>query len=414
MIFADTETFSTLPITGGAYRYAEQSEILLFAWARDDEPVRVWDLTTGEHTIDDVREVLLSDPEGTCWHNSNFDRTVLRQHGVIVPTDKIEDTMVLALQHGLPGKLEQLCDVLGVPVDQAKDKDGKKLIQLFTKPRPKNMKLRRATRETHPDEWQRFIAYAGRDVDAMRHVRARTPRWNDTGSERSFWRIDQDTNDRGVAVDVDLARSALRGFERASRSLGVVTSALTDGAVKATTQRDKLLAYLREMHDFTTTDMKKDTVEQLLRDGALDPQVRELLEIRQQAAATSPAKYKALLGAVCSDGRLRGTLQFCGAARTGRDCLAKGTPVLVRDAQGNIFEKPIEVVTDRDMVWDGDNWVSHEGVVYSGDKDVIEHDGVLATAEHIVYLSSTESTTLGEAAEQGLSLWRGNSSPYTS
>lgn len=318
MIFADLETYGAEPIKGGAYRYAEQSEIMLFAWAEDDEPVNVWDLTSGEHSIDDVRRVL-EGAEKTCWHNSAFDRTILRQHGVNVPTDKIVDTMVLALQHGLPGSLGQLCDVLGVPQDKAKDKDGKKLIQLFTKPRPKNMKLRRATRETHPDEWQRFVEYARLDVDAMRDVYARTPRWNDTGSERALWRIDQDTNDRGIAVDAELARSALRSFERASRSLAALTSVLTGGAVTATTQRDKLMAYLREARDFETADMAKGTVAQVLRDGTLDPHVRELLEIRQQAAATSPSKYKALLGAVCSDGRLRGTLQFCGAARTGRD-----------------------------------------------------------------------------------------------
>lgn len=320
-LWLDLETFGEEPIKGGAHRYAEKSEILLVALAENDGPVWVDDLTTGcdveaylqrlQARIDKADRVLI--------HNSAFDRTLLRHHGVTIPLDKIVDTMVLALQHSLPGSLGQLCDILGVPQDAAKDKDGKKLIQLFTKPRPKNMKLRRATRETHPDEWQRFIEYARLDVDAMRHVYARTPRWNDTPSERLYWRIDQDTNDRGVAVDVALAGSALRAFDRASRTLSSLTAALTDGAVTATTQRDKLLAYLRETHDFVTHDMTKGTVEFFLRDGTLDPGVRKLLEIRQQAAATSPAKYKALIGAVSADGRLRGTLQFCGAARTGRD-----------------------------------------------------------------------------------------------
>ena len=317
-LWLDTETYGEEPIKGGAHRYAEKSEVLLVACAWGDEPVLVWDVQDRPLWRGDL-QTMINHADRVCLHNSAFDRTVLRQHGVIVPTDKIVDTMVLALQHGLPGSLGQLCDVLGVPQDKAKDKDGKKLIQLFTKPRPKNMKLRRATRETHPGEWQRFVEYARLDVDAMRDVYARTPRWNDTGSERALWRIDQDTNDRGIAVDAELARSALRSFERASRSLAALTSVLTGGAVTATTQRDKLIAYLREARDFETTDMAKGTVAQVLRDGTLDPHVRELLEIRQQAAATSPSKYKALLGAVCSDGRLRGTLQFCGAARTGRD-----------------------------------------------------------------------------------------------
>lgn len=320
-LWLDLETFGEEPIKGGAHRYAEKSEIMLVALAEDDEPSWVDDLTDGRDVGAYLQrlQARIDAADKVVIHNSAFDRTVLRQHGVTVPLEKIEDTMVLALQHGLPGSLGQLCDILGVPQDEAKDKDGKKLIQLFTKPRPKNMKLRRATRETHPDEWQRFVEYARLDVDAMRAVRRRLPRWNDTPSERQYWRVDQATNDLGVAVDVELARSALGAFDRASRTLATFTAALTGGAVGATTQRDKLIAYLRETHDFVTHDMTKGTVEFFLRDGSLDPQVRKLLEIRQQAAATSPAKYKALLGAVSADGRLRGTLQFCGAARTGRD-----------------------------------------------------------------------------------------------
>lgn len=319
-LYLDLETFGEEPIKGGAHRYAEKSEVLLVALAKDSGPVSVWDCTNPDNTgWQQTLQDLIDEADHVVIHNSAFDRTVLRHHGVTVPVEKVVDTMVLALQHGLPGSLGQLCDVLGVPQDKAKDKDGKKLIQLFTKPRPKNMKLRRATRETHPDEWQRFIEYARLDVDAMRSVYRRTPRWNDLESERSFWRIDQDTNDSGIAVDVELAQSALAAFGRASGSLSALTAELTGGLVTATTQRNKLIAYLRENHDFVTADMTKGSVDFFLRDGTLDPGVRQLLEIRQQAAATSPSKYKALLGAVSSDGRLRGTLQFCGAARTGRD-----------------------------------------------------------------------------------------------
>lgn len=321
-LYLDLETWGEEPIKGGAYRYAEKSEILLVALAVDDDPVSVWDLTLsaeGWKSQLAALQGMIDKADTVVIHNSNFDRTVLRHHGVTIPVEKIVDTMVLALQHGLPGSLGQLCDVLGVEQDKAKDKDGKKLIQLFTKPRPKNMKLRRADRGTHPNEWQRFIEYARLDVDAMRSVFRRTPRWNDLPSERSYWRIDQDTNDCGIAVDTGLAQSALRAFGRASGSLAALTAGLTGGLVSATTQRDKLIAYLRETHDFVTADMTKGSVEFFLRDGNLDPQVRQLLEIRQQAAATSPSKYKALLSAVSSDGRLRGTLQFCGAARTGRD-----------------------------------------------------------------------------------------------
>ena len=318
-LYLDLETFSETPIKNGAHRYAEDAEVLLVAYAFDDEPVQVLDTSDDWHSARGPVQMLIDTADEVVIHNSAFDRTVLRHRDVHVSLDKIEDTMVIALMHSLPASLGTLCDVLGVPSDKAKDKDGKKLINLFCKPRPKNVKLRRATRETHPDEWQRFVEYARLDVDAMRSIRGRLPRWNYTPSERELWRLDQDVNDRGIAVDTDLARSALRAFERATRSLAARADDLTGGAVGSATQRAAFLNHMREAHGLDMDDMTGATVTRLLLRDDVTPEVRELLEIRQQAAATSPAKYKALTGAASSDGRLRGTIQFCGAARTGRD-----------------------------------------------------------------------------------------------
>ena len=316
----DLETFSTVPIKHGAHRYAEEAEILLVALAVDDDPVQVWDTSDPERRGSQLASLqhMIDVADTVQIHNSGFDRTVLRHCGVHIPVEKIEDTLVIALQHSLPGALGTLCDVLGVPQDKAKDKDGKKLIHLFTKPRPKNVKLRRATRETHPDEWQRFIEYARLDVVAMRHVSARLPRWNCVPHERHLWLLDQAVNDGGVSVDLELARSAIRAFDRASGTLADAASRLTDGAVTSTTQRQRLITFLADECGLEVSDMTKGNVAKLLG-GDLDPIVRSLLENRKAAAATAPAKYGALLGAVSKDGRLRGTLQFCGAARTGRD-----------------------------------------------------------------------------------------------
>jgi len=316
-LWLDTETWSTIPITHGAHKYAEAAEILLVALAVDGEPTDVWDTQDLPNWRGDL-QARIDEADTVVIHNSAFDRTVLRHCGVTIPVDKIEDTMVLALQHSLPASLGQLCDILGVPQDKAKDKEGRRHIQLFTKPAPKNWKLRRAGRETHPDDWNAFIEYARRDVDAMRDIRGRIPRWNANGAEIDLWRIDQAINDRGVAIDGDLARSAIRAFERTARSLAARASTLTGGAVSSATQRAALLTFLRDQRGVKTEDLTKATVEKLLK-GNLDPLARELLEIRQQAAATSPAKYGALIDAASHDGRLRGTIQFCGAARTGRD-----------------------------------------------------------------------------------------------
>ena len=317
-LYLDLETFSEVPITHGTHAYAEKAEVLLAAVAIDDAPVAVWDTQDRPDWRFDL-QCLINDADTVVIHNSHFDRTVLRHCGVTIPVEKVEDTMVLALQHSLPASLGALCDVLGVPADIAKDKAGKKLIQLFCKPRAKNVKVRRADRDTHPAEWGAFVEYARLDVDAMRDVRRRLPRWNDSMGERELWHLDQRINDRGIAVDVGLAHAALRAFERTSRSLAFRSGRLTNGAVGSLTQRAKLLEYLRDVLHLNLDDLTKATVVGVLQRTDLHPEARELLEIRQQAAATSPAKYGVIINAASSDSRLRGIIQFCGASRTGRD-----------------------------------------------------------------------------------------------
>ncbi len=316
----DSETFNEVPISVGSYRYAETAEIMLASYAIDSSAAEVLDLTDGEYDrkMKLIAE-MIGDADEIVIQNSGFDRIILAAKGIIVPVEKITDTMVIALMHSLPGALGQLCEVLGVPTDSAKDKAGKKLIQLFTKPRGKNMKLRRATRETHPEEWASFIEYARQDIPSMLAVLDRLPKWNYTPAERELWILDQRINDRGVQADLDLAAAALRAFNRTKADLNARTSEMTNGAVGSLTQRDRFLDHLDEQHDFRPVDMTKGTVSALLKRTNLDDDVRELLEMRQQAAAASPAKYRAVLGSACRDGRLRGMTQFCGAARTGRD-----------------------------------------------------------------------------------------------
>ena len=311
ILHLDSETYNDVPIKNGTHAYGEKAEILLTAYAWDDNPVDVleeFDPAQIQSLIDDADTVVI--------HNSFFDRTVYGYNGVVIPVEKIEDTMVTAYAHGLPGALDSLCSVLGVDADKAKHKEGKKLIRLFCMPRPKNMKLRRATKETHPEEWARFVEYARYDIVAMRECRRLLPRWNLTANERKIWILDQKINDRGIKVDIELAHAALRAAERAQKELAARMDMLTGGKVKAGSQRAKLLEHLEEDHDYTMVDMTKGSVVSTLK-GEITDEVRELLEIRQQAAATSPAKYNVLINAASSyDRRLRGTLQYGGAMRT--------------------------------------------------------------------------------------------------
>jgi len=323
-LWCDLETFSEVPIQNGAHAYAEEVEVMLFAWAIDDGPVSVWDLTAPGALTDGWPVALydaINDPNVLVYaHNSHFDRTVLR-HAIpelCPPIERWRDTMVQALAHGLPGGLGQLCDILKVPVDKTKDKDGHQLIHLFCKPRPANSKITRATRETHPEQWARFVSYAGLDIEAMREVHKRLPAWNYQGGELDLWHLDQAINDRGVAVDIPLVHAAISAVELERKALAGRTVALTDGVVQAATQRDAMLQHIVEAYGVNLPDMKQSTLERRISDPNLPVELRELLGIRLQASTTSTAKYKTLAKGVSADGRLRGTLQFDGASRTGR------------------------------------------------------------------------------------------------
>jgi len=319
ILYADTETYCEIPIKNGQYRYAEGVEVMLFAYAFDDDAVRVVDFTAGEELPDDVRDALTDPAITKVFHNSSFDRTVIREGlGIDIPVEQIHDTMIQALTHALPGSLGTLCSVMGVPVDEAKDKTGKNLINLFCKPAPKNWKVRRATRLTHKPEWAQFVTYAGNDIKAMRVIHKKMPMWNYRGIERSFWELDQAINDRGFKVDVQLAEKAIDAIKMRQKDLAAQTNELTFGDVEKATQRDKLLFHICEYYGVELPDMKKSTIERRLEDPSLPWAVKILLAIRLDASTSSTSKYAALLRSVCADDCLRGTLQYSGASRTRR------------------------------------------------------------------------------------------------
>ncbi|CDG20661.1 DNA polymerase [Xenorhabdus poinarii G6] len=320
ILWIDLETYCETPIKNGTHAYAEHAEIMLFAWAVNNNPVQVWDVTSGTPMPAELHQ-MLHDPRVILFaHNSHFDRTVLRHYMPTLHADigRWRDTMVRALAHGLPGALGALCEVLGIPADKAKDKEGKSLIQLFCKPRPKNVAIRRATSKTHPEEWQRFVAYAGLDIEAMREVHKRLPKWNYQGNELALWHRDQQINDRGVCMDIELATAAIDAVEQEQKRLAKRTQKLTDGDVQAATQRDAMLRHITAAFGVELPDMQKSTLERRIADPDIPVALRELLTIRLQASTTSTSKYRALMNGISADGRLRGTLQFCGASRTGR------------------------------------------------------------------------------------------------
>lgn len=313
-LFLDLETYSETPITNGTHVYAADAEILLCAWCVDDGPVQVV-----QELTDDL-QALLADPEVLITaHNSSFDRTVLTHAwGCRTQVERWRDTMVQALAHSLPGALGTLCEIYGLPVDLAKDKEGRQLVHLFCKPRPSNHTLRRATEDTHPAEWAKFKEYARLDVVAMRELSKRMPTWNYKGGELALWHLDQRINDRGVCIDMDLVHGAIEAVNTEQKVLAKKTREMTNGVVASGNQRDALLAHILKTYGVTLPDMRTATLERRLEDPDLPEPVKDLMRVRLATATTSTAKYKKLAMATSADGRLRGTLQFCGAARTGR------------------------------------------------------------------------------------------------
>lgn len=320
--FMDLETFAETPIKFGSHRYAQDCEILLWAYALNDEPAEVWDLTSGAPMPAKLKAILDEVMAGRCytvWHNGmNFDTVVLKAHGYDIPLRMIVDTMVMAYQHSLPGALGDLSAVFGLSKDVAKDKDGKRLVQLFCKPRPKNATYRRADRTTHPEDWAHFVEYCRLDVEAERALFRKLPKFNLTKHERDLQILDAEINRRGMLMDVELAKAAVDIAEETRVLLANRTREQTDGAVEAATQRDALLAYFESEYGVALKTMTKAEVEKCINDDTIPEPMRELLRLRLQSTKTSVQKFAMLAEAVGRDGRLRGCLQFRGASRTGR------------------------------------------------------------------------------------------------
>lgn len=324
ILWLDTETYSEADLkVVGTHAYAEHpsTEIIVAQWALDDGEPKVVDCTADSRAIGELFG-LLQDPDITIVaHNSAFDRAMLRWCWHLdIPVERWQDTMVKAMAHGLPGSLDRIGQILGVDDDQAKDKRGRELIQLFCKPRPKNSTIRRATRETHPKEWAEFLEYSRQDIIAMRAIDQRLPNWNyRTGHpELALWHLDQRINDRGVAVDLELAYAAIAAVELEQTRLKAEVLEATDGAVGNVSRRDALLEHICAEYGVDLPDLKADTLRRRVDDPTLPEGVRLLLAMRLEGTKTSTAKYRALVNATSDDSRLRNTLQFAGAQRTGR------------------------------------------------------------------------------------------------
>lgn len=320
-LFCDLETYSSVDITkAGAFKYVESDdfEIMLLAYAWDDEPVRVLDLLdpNGHDEMPGIMSGILDPNIVKVAHNSAFERACLRKYtGRYLPPEEWEDTMILAAMNGLPLSL----DAAGAALElrDQKIKEGTALISYFCKPcRPTiaNGGRTRNLPEHAPDKWERFKTYCKRDVEVEQAIYRRLRSFPVTDFERKVWALDARINERGVLIDTEFVAAAI-DMDSTCRERHMTEMQRLTGL-----ENPNSVAQLKdwlEAAGMSADSLNKATVLEM-KDKVTDPTTRRVLELRQQLGKTSVTKYEVMQNAVCADGRVRGLLQYYGAGRTGR------------------------------------------------------------------------------------------------
>lgn len=316
----DLETYSSVDlIKCGVYKYVDTPdfEILLFGYAYDDEPVQVVDLTAFEDLPDQVMADLVNPDVIKTAFNANFERTCIAKYfGIVCDPLQWRCTSVWSLTLGLPASLEKVAQVL--KLEAQKDAKGKNLIKYFSVPcKPTKANDNRSRNYPHhdPEKWEEYKSYNRQDVVVEREIRRKLERFPVPAHEWNLWALDQRINDLGVRLDPVLARQALICYEQFKTEL--LQEAVEITGLDNPNSLTQLKAWLAEQGLETPDGMGKEFMPALL-ENAPDEITQRILEIRQQIGKTSVDKYDAMERSVCSDGRIRGVLQFCGANRTWR------------------------------------------------------------------------------------------------
>ena len=525
----DIETYSSAPLPKcGVYRYcdAPDFEILLFAYAFDDEPVQTIDLASGETLPPEVISALEDPGVIKTAYNAQFERVCLSRYlGHWLDPHQWRCTMVMAAYLTLPGRLADAAVALGTT--EKKMEEGKDLIRYFSvpcKPTKTNGGRTRNLPADAPEKWAVYKQYNAQDVETERAIRKALEKYPLPEQEWELYALDQQINDRGVRVDRLLVKQAMRVDQAFSEQVFQRAQELT--GLENPGSVNQLKAWLADQ-DMPMESLARKLVQE--KAAQTDGIVAELLNLRLELSKTSVKKYEAMARCVCRDGRVHGLLQFYGANRTGRwagrlvqaqnlpqnhlpdldlareivktgdeellDTLFTSVPgtlsELIRTAfipkdgcrfivadfsaiearvlawlaneewvleefrgKGKIYEAtasrmfhiPQEtivkgnqnyeyrqkgkqatlsciaegqlVLTDHGLIrienvmphhrlWDGENWVSHEGVVYQGQKEVMTYDGLTATADHLVWIEGqARPVYFGLAAASGARLIR--------
>lgn len=319
----DLETYSeTDLLKAGVYRYCEDPsfEVLLLAYSYDGEPARVLDLAQGEQVPEQFFRDLLDPAVLKTAYNANFERTCLGKHcGTYMDPGQWQDTMILAAELGLPRSLADVGKVIGLPEDKQKMKEGRALIQYFSKPCKPTKTNGQRTRnlpEHAPDRWEVFKEYCARDVDTEQAIRARLLKFGVNEKEQGLWEIDQAINDRGVGLDTAFAAAARDLDEEIKAERLAEAKALT--GIENPKSVMQIKRWIREETGEDIESLEKREMGKVLDRVKNADKVLEFFRLRSEFNKTSTAKYDAMLRCVNEDGRIRGLTQFYGANRTGR------------------------------------------------------------------------------------------------
>lgn len=332
----DLETYSDVDISKcGAYKYAESEnfEILLFGVSIDGGDVQVFDLACGDTIPDDILAAL-SDYTVTKWaFNANFERICLsnwlRKHhpahfkGYSIPEDPASKyldpaswkcTMIWSAYMGLPLSLEGVGAVL--KLQDQKMKEGKDLIKYFCcpcKPTKVNGGRTRNLPEHAPDKWETFKTYNKRDVDVEMAIKQRLSKFPVPDFVWEEYHLDQEINDRGIMLDMDVVENAIAFDEKSKAELMIAMQNITN--LDNPNSVVQMKQWLSD-NGIEAESLGKKDVAAMIKDTAGD--VAAALKLRLQLAKSSVKKYQAMQNAVCKDGRAHGMFQFYGANRSGR------------------------------------------------------------------------------------------------
>lgn len=332
----DIETYSSVDLAKcGVYKYTEATDfdILLFGYSADGNPVQVVDLASGETIPPEVIAALTNDDVTKWAFNAQFERICLsrwlRDHGGFdnvyysIPEDTVGNyldpaswkcTMIWSAYMGLPLSLEGVGAVLGL--GKQKLTEGKELIKYFCQPCAPTKSNGGRTRnlpENAPDKWDAFKRYNIRDVEVEMSIQEKLAKFPVPETVWEQYHLDQEINDRGVALDMELVHQAIAMDTRSRADLTAAMKKLT--ALDNPNSVQQMKQWLSD-NGLEVDSLGKKEVAEMLKTAPAE--LQKVLLLRQQLAKSSVKKYQAMETAVCADGRARGMFQFYGANRTGR------------------------------------------------------------------------------------------------